>query len=52
MGLPCTIICPTYAPETKLSWTRQYGAEVLKVGANLEEALEYAGRIFNLKEKN
>ena len=45
VGLPCTIICPTYAPETKLSWTRQYGAEVLKVGSNLEEALEYAERL-------
>jgi threonine dehydratase len=26
VGLPCTIVCPEYAPESKLMWTRSYGA--------------------------
>ena len=31
-SLPCTIVCPEYAPESKLQWTRNYGAEVIKHG--------------------
>jgi threonine dehydratase len=50
VGLPCTIVCPEYAPETKLSWTRQYGAEVIKKGINLEEALDYAEKICKERE--
>ncbi len=38
-GLPCIIVCPTYAPETKLSAVRQYGAEVIKCGGSFEEAV-------------
>lgn len=31
MYMSCVQVCPTYAPETKLRFTRKYGAEVLKV---------------------
>lgn len=56
-GLPCTIVCPTYAPDGKklmlhisyqlgkLNWTRAYGAEVIKVGDNFEETVEYAEKL-------
>jgi len=42
VGLPCTIVCPEYAPESKLQWTRNYGAEVVKHGNSLEEAAKMA----------
>eukprot|EP01133_Synstelium_polycarpum_P016177 gene16177-19254_t len=42
VGLPCTIVCPEYAPDSKLSNTRQYGAEVIKKGKSLEEAVKTA----------
>ena len=45
VGLPCTICVPNYAPETKLTWTRQYGAEVIKVDGNLEDALDFAEKL-------
>eukprot|EP00768_Dysnectes_brevis_P008013 gnl/Dysnectes_brevis/702_a774_2119.p1 GENE.gnl/Dysnectes_brevis/702_a774_2119~~gnl/Dysnectes_brevis/702_a774_2119.p1 ORF type:complete len:1078 (-),score=398.14 gnl/Dysnectes_brevis/702_a774_2119:1756-4989(-) len=37
LGLPCTIFCPTYAPDTKLSKTRRYKAEVIKEGDSFDQ---------------
>ncbi|EGG16087.1 threonine ammonia-lyase [Cavenderia fasciculata] len=45
VGLPCTIVCPEYAPDSKLSNTTQYGAEVIKKGKSLEEAVKLAESI-------
>eukprot|EP01117_Protostelium_nocturnum_P011821 TRINITY_DN430_c1_g1_i2.p1 TRINITY_DN430_c1_g1~~TRINITY_DN430_c1_g1_i2.p1 ORF type:complete len:966 (-),score=166.34 TRINITY_DN430_c1_g1_i2:23-2920(-) len=45
LGLPCAIVCPTYAPDGKLNYTKKYGAEVFKVGSSLEESAEYAEKI-------
>ncbi|EGC29058.1 threonine ammonia-lyase [Dictyostelium purpureum] len=50
VGLPCTIVCPEYAPDSKLSSTRQYGAEVIKKGKSLEEAVKTADDI--CRERN
>ncbi|KAN0004346.1 hypothetical protein ACTFIZ_010507 [Dictyostelium cf. discoideum] len=50
VGLPCTIVCPEYAPDSKLSSTRQYGAEVIKKGKSLEDAVKLADEI--CKERN
>ncbi|KAF2075271.1 hypothetical protein CYY_003400 [Polysphondylium violaceum] len=50
VGLPCTIVCPEYAPDSKLSSTRQYGAEVIKSGKSLEEAVKCADDI--CRERN
>jgi len=46
-GLPCSIVCPIYAPEGKLIWTRKYGAEVIKHGNTFEEAVEKAEKLCN-----
>ncbi|KYR00103.1 threonine ammonia-lyase [Tieghemostelium lacteum] len=45
VGLPCTIVCPEYAPDTKLTATKQYGAEVIKHGNSLEDAVKRAEQI-------
>ncbi|EFA82169.1 threonine ammonia-lyase [Heterostelium album PN500] len=50
VGLPCTIVCPEYAPDSKLSHTKQYGAEVIKKGKSLEDAVNTAEMI--CKERN
>ncbi|GAM27661.1 hypothetical protein SAMD00019534_108370, partial [Acytostelium subglobosum LB1] len=50
VGLPCTIVCPEYAPDSKLSHTKQYGAEVIKNGKSLEDAVRMAEGI--CKERN
>eukprot|EP00002_Diphylleia_rotans_P016135 TRINITY_DN3135_c0_g1_i1.p1 TRINITY_DN3135_c0_g1~~TRINITY_DN3135_c0_g1_i1.p1 ORF type:complete len:1056 (-),score=245.73 TRINITY_DN3135_c0_g1_i1:63-3230(-) len=43
--IPCTIVCPSYAPETKLAFTRRYNAEVIKVGDSLEVSAKAAKQI-------
>ncbi|PRP80137.1 threonine ammonia-lyase [Planoprotostelium fungivorum] len=45
LGLPCAIVCPSYAPDGKLNYTRKYGAEVYKIGNSLEECAEYADKL-------
>jgi len=42
LGIPATIVMPTYAPLIKVSSARRYGAEVILHGANYDEAYERA----------
>jgi threonine dehydratase len=42
LGIPATIVMPTYAPLIKVTSARRYGAEVLLDGANYDEAYERA----------
>jgi threonine dehydratase len=48
-NIPCTIVMPKGAPISKISATRQYGAEVVIQGSFFDEALDYA---LDLKEQN
>eukprot|EP00792_Barthelona_sp_PAP020_P006181 TRINITY_DN2932_c0_g1_i1.p1 TRINITY_DN2932_c0_g1~~TRINITY_DN2932_c0_g1_i1.p1 ORF type:complete len:1010 (+),score=251.89 TRINITY_DN2932_c0_g1_i1:444-3473(+) len=45
LHIPCTIVCPTYAPDTKLSNTRRYNAEVIKYGSSFGEAAAFANEL-------
>jgi len=45
LKLPCAIVCPSYAPDGKLNYTRKYGAEVFKIGNSLEECADYADKL-------
>eukprot|EP00792_Barthelona_sp_PAP020_P006182 TRINITY_DN2932_c0_g2_i1.p1 TRINITY_DN2932_c0_g2~~TRINITY_DN2932_c0_g2_i1.p1 ORF type:complete len:1022 (+),score=247.52 TRINITY_DN2932_c0_g2_i1:38-3067(+) len=45
LGIPCTIVCPTYAPDTKLSNTRRYNAEVVKYGSSFGETAAFANNL-------
>ena len=40
--LPAKVVMPTTAPDIKAIGCQRYGAEVLRVGANYDEALTYA----------
>ena len=42
LGIPATIVMPTYAPLIKVTSARRYGAEVILYGANYDEAYERA----------
>ena len=42
LGIPATIVMPTYAPLIKVTSARRYGAEVILDGANYDEAYEQA----------
>ena len=42
LGIPATIVMPTYAPLIKVTSARRYGAEVILDGANYDEAFEQA----------
>src|SRR5262249_54790630 len=42
LGIPATIVMPTYAPLIKVASARRYGAEVILHGANYDEAYERA----------
>jgi threonine dehydratase len=42
LGIPATIVIPTYAPLVKATSARRYGAEVVLHGANDDEAYERA----------
>ena len=42
LGIPATIVMPTYAPLIKVTSARHYGAEVILHGANYDEAYERA----------
>src|SRR6184192_3006723 len=42
LGIPATIVMPTYAPLIKVTSARRYGAEVILHGANYDEAYERA----------
>lgn len=45
LGVRATVVMPVNAPLTKLSATRQYGADVVLHGANYDEAYAEAQRI-------
>jgi len=42
LGIPATIVMPTYAPLIKVTSARHYGAEVILDGENYDEAYERA----------
>jgi threonine dehydratase len=42
LGIPATIVMPTYAPLIKVASARRYGAEVILDGVNYDEAYEHA----------
>ncbi|WP_251553675.1 threonine ammonia-lyase [Neobacillus muris] len=42
LGIPCTIVMPKGAPLSKISATRQYGAEVILEGNVFDDALAHA----------
>ena len=42
LGIPATIVMPTYAPLVKAGSARRYGADVILHGANYDEAYERA----------
>jgi threonine dehydratase len=42
LGIPATIVMPTYAPLIKATSARRYGAEIILHGANYDEAYEHA----------
>jgi threonine dehydratase len=42
LGIPATIVMPTYAPLIKVTSARRYGAEVVLHGADYDEAYEHA----------
>ena len=42
LGIPATIVMPTYAPLIKVTSARRYGADVILHGANYDEAYERA----------
>nr|WP_263326485.1 threonine ammonia-lyase [Neobacillus sp. Marseille-Q6967] len=48
LGIPCTIVMPKGAPLSKISATKQYGANVQLEGNVFDDALAYA---LELKEK-
>ncbi|WP_042457087.1 threonine ammonia-lyase [Neobacillus dielmonensis] len=48
LGIPCTIVMPKGAPLSKISATRQYGAEVVLEGNVFDDALAHA---LQLKEE-
>ncbi|MGE0682110.1 MAG: threonine ammonia-lyase [Candidatus Binatia bacterium] len=45
LGIPATIVMPRFAPLVKVSWARRYGAEVILLGADFDEALAEARRL-------
>jgi len=45
LGIPCTVVMPVGAPVTKLTSTRNYGAQVLQYGEVLDESAEEAERL-------
>lgn len=45
LGIPCTIVCPTTAPQVKLQNTLRYGAEVLKEGAVFDQANAFSQKV-------
>jgi threonine dehydratase len=45
LGIPATIVMPTYAPLIKVTSARRYGAEVILHGADYDEAYERARAI-------
>jgi threonine dehydratase len=45
LGIPASIVMPTYAPLIKVTSARRYGAEVILHGANYDEAYERARAI-------
>jgi threonine dehydratase len=45
LGIPTTIVMPTYAPLIKVTSARRYGAEVILHGANYDEAYERAREV-------
>ncbi|HET7341124.1 MAG TPA: threonine ammonia-lyase [Methylomirabilota bacterium] len=45
LGVPATIVMPTYAPLIKVTSARRYGAEVLLHGADYDESYERAQAI-------
>jgi len=42
LGVKATIICPEFAPLTKITATRGYGAEVVLNGSILDESIAYS----------
>lgn len=48
LGIPCTIVMPKGAPLSKISATKNYGAEVILQGDVFDDALAYA---LELKDK-
>jgi threonine dehydratase len=42
LGIPATIVMPSYAPLVKVTSARRYGAEVILHGTNYDEAYERA----------
>jgi threonine dehydratase len=42
LGVKATIICPEFAPLTKINATRSYGAEVILNGSILDESIAYS----------
>jgi threonine dehydratase len=47
LGIPATIVMPKGTPLTKISRTREHGANVVITGSNLSEALETALNLAN-----
>lgn len=45
LGIPATVIMPRFAPLTKVSNCRRFGAKVVLEGANIGEAKQYADGI-------
>jgi threonine dehydratase len=45
LGIPATIVMPTYAPLVKVASARRSGAEVILHGANYDEAYERASAL-------
>lgn len=45
LGIPATVVMPRFAPLTKVSNCRRFGATVLLEGANIGEAREHADQI-------
>lgn len=45
LSIPATIVMPRFAPLIKVSLARRYGAEVMLVGADFDEALTEAQRL-------
>ena len=45
LGIPTTIVMPTYAPLIKVTSARRYSAEVILHGANYDEAYERAREV-------
>ncbi len=45
LGIPATIVMPSFTPLTKVEGTRQYGARVILHGEGFEEATAHARRL-------